>query len=197
MKNIVIGLDLDNTLVDYSMAVKKYSTKYLEKELEDIDEIRDFFRQSRNDLGWQKAQSWIYTSGMKYASVAPGTKEMFAEFSRLGLPFFAVSHKTSRTPMESGFLDLRGPAEHWIRENLELIGLELSMIFFEVSRQAKIRRIMLLELSHFVDDLLEVLTDESFPRNIKRYLYDPYHKKHKWIQNVEVISSLDQICKLL
>ena len=188
---------MDNTLIDYSMSVKNYSRKYLEKDLENINEIRDFFRQSRNDLGWQLAQAWIYTSGMKYASVSLGSREMFAQFSRLGIPFFAVSHKTSRTPMESGFLDLRGPAEHWIRENLEPMGLERSMIFFEASRQAKIERIMDLKLSHFVDDLLEVLTDASFPENIKRYLYAPYHKNQKGIQDVENISRLDQICKLL
>jgi hypothetical protein len=44
-------------------------------------------------------------------------------------------------------------------------------IYFEGTRAEKLARIAELQLSHFIDDLEEVLTDPAFPQNVQRILF--------------------------
>jgi hypothetical protein len=47
----------------------------------------------------------------------------------------------------------------------------LSNVYFESTRAEKLERISALSLSHFIDDLEEVLTDPGFPPGVERILF--------------------------
>lgn len=73
-------------------------------------------------------------------------------------------------------------------------GLSLSKndIFFESTRKEKIFRIRQLLCTHFIDDLEETFSDDSFPKNVKKILYDP-HREHLHMQGVLIFRTWDDI----
>lgn len=193
MSKKIVGLDLDNTLIDYSLAVSFYADKYLRKNLKSIFEIRKALRTKDLDSEWQKAQSWIYTEGLNYAVLSEGAIELLHDLKQTGTPLYVISHKTRRTPRNFGNLDLRKPAKDWIKRNLEPLDIYISGVFFESTRTEKIERIKRLKITHFVDDLIEVLTDENFPKSVEKYLYNPSSQKIDVDPNIKVIRRLNQI----
>ena len=50
-------------------------------------------------------------------------------------------------------------------------GIGLADVYFESTRAEKLKRIAALSLTHFIDDLEEVLTDPDFPPNVERILF--------------------------
>lgn len=193
MRKKIVGLDLDNTLIDYSNAVSVYANKYLKRNLKSIFEIRKTLKTRDIDSEWQKAQSWIYTEGLNYAVLSEGAIELLHDLKQTGTPLYVISHKTRRTPRNFGNLDLRKPAEEWIKLNLEPLDINISGVFFESTRTEKIERIKRLNITHFVDDLIEVLTDENFPKSVEKYLYNPSSQNMDVDPNIKVIHRLNQI----
>jgi hypothetical protein len=51
-------------------------------------------------------------------------------------------------------------------------GISLGNVYFESTRAEKLGRIAVLGLTHFIDDLKEVLADPDFPPNVERILFD-------------------------
>jgi hypothetical protein len=193
LRKKIVGLDLDNTLIDYSNAVSVYANKYLKRNLKSIFEIRKTLKTRDIDSEWQKAQSWIYTEGLNYAVLSEGAIELLHDLKQTGTPLYVISHKTRRTPRNFGNLDLRKPAEEWIKLNLEPLDINISGVFFESTRTEKIERIKRLNITHFVDDLIEVLTDENFPKSVEKYLYNPSSQNMDVDPNIKVIHRLNQI----
>lgn len=193
MRKKIVGLDLDNTLIDYSHAVSFYADKYLRRNLKNIFEIRKALKTNDLDSEWQKAQSWIYTEGLNHAVLSEGAIELLHDLKQTGTPLYVISHKTRRTPRNFGNLDLRKPAKDWIKRNLEPLDINISGVFFESTRTEKIERIKRLKITHFVDDLIEVLTDENFPKSVEKYLYNPSSQKIDVDPNIKVIHRLNQI----
>jgi hypothetical protein len=50
-------------------------------------------------------------------------------------------------------------------------GIARANVYFESTRAEKLKRIAALALTHFIDDLSEVLTDRDFPPQVERILY--------------------------
>ena len=73
-----IGIDLDNTIVDYDESYIQISKSLKLKVLTPSREtIKDFLQNSpKGDHAWQEFQSILYTSGLEYAQVADGLFEM-------------------------------------------------------------------------------------------------------------------------
>ena len=51
------------------------------------------------------------------------------------------------------------------------VGIARADVYFESTRAEKLMRIAALSLTHFIDDLEEVLTDRDFPPNVERILF--------------------------
>ena len=64
--------------------------------------------------------------------------------------------------------NLRTAALEWMQKNNLVISKD--NIFFESTRQDKIKRIKELECTHFVDDLEETFEESSFPKKVKKIL---------------------------
>ncbi len=186
-----LGLDLDNTLIDYSQSVREY-TQRVDNDIvaRNICDLRNALKS--DDAKWQAAQSWIYSEGLQFAKPYFGAREVLRKVASDGNEVFIVSHKTEYSSDLYGKRHLRIPAINWLKSNLGVNDTSFgTKVFFESNRNSKISRIDSLKLDAFVDDLIEVLIDTRFPKRTERVLFDPYFKsKNKEVVIVNTLSDL-------
>lgn len=167
-----IGLDLDNTIIDYSVAAKKYATDNGFRMPENLANLRIDLR-ALGDLEWQKAQAWLYTEGLTYAKPAAGWNHFLQKIFECEVQLYIVSHKTRVSTVGLRNLNLHSYAMDWLENVLNISDItQLQGVFFLPTREAKIEKLASLKLDCFVDDLVEVLTDSKFPTSVKRILFN-------------------------
>ena len=84
-----------------------------------------------------------------------------------------VSHKTEYGHHDPDRVNLRAAALDWMTAQGLFDGahaLARSDVHFEGTRAEKLRRVAALSLTHFIDDLEEVLSDPDFPPHTERIL---------------------------
>jgi hypothetical protein len=193
--NCRFGFDLDNTLIDYSDAIKKYCVQNRIEPQESLSSLRKVLKNfDTSDKDWQCAQSWLYTSGLEFAKLSSGSVEICNYLTKLNYQLFIISHKTKLTPGFTGSLNLHKFAIEWI-ENCSLakqfkIGHNM---FFTENRRQKIRKITELHLTYFVDDLEEVLTDAEFPKGTLRLLLSNDTSSNPAIQTIGQLGKIKEI----
>jgi len=164
-----IGLDFDNTLVDYTDVFRAEAVAFgLDARNLDKTQIRDRLR-ARGDEGeiaWQKVQARVYGPGLAGAPMMAGSAAFLARCAEELVLLAVVSHKGRYAAQDPGGTDLREAARLWLRAHCP--GIPSERVFFEDERAGKIRRIASLGLTHFIDDLPEVLGDPTFPRDVAR-----------------------------
>lgn len=163
----MIGLDFDNTLVDYTEAFRAEAAGLDLGEASTKTEIRDRLRlRDGGEIVWQKLQARVYGPGIRHARLMNGARTFLDECIRREVPLAIVSHKSRYAAQDPGGVDLRQAAREWLaRQNL---GIAHDRVFFEETREAKLGRIRSLECRYFVDDLTEVLLDPRFPPSTQR-----------------------------
>lgn len=169
-----IGLDLDNTVIDYTPAYRALARDMgLPQQLGDRESIRQALRKSEDDdEEWQRFQSHLYTAGLGYAMPAPGLRDFLQLCGLVGVSVVIISHKTKTTPERFGSLDLRAPASEWLsRQGIVPAHVPLAGVFFCENQDAKVRTITNLKCDLFVDDLIEVLHHPDMPYGISRVHY--------------------------
>jgi hypothetical protein len=164
----LIGVDFDNTLVDYGAVFRDEAVRLGVPVDGDVKtRVRDELRSRPNgELLWQELQAKVYGPGLMQAAIMPGAAEFLAGCVKRGVDLAVVSHKTRFAAQEPNGVDLREAARDWLKRND--IGVPQERIFFEGTRLEKLRRITKLQCTHFVDDLLEVLADPAFPPSTAR-----------------------------
>lgn len=160
-----LGLDLDNTLIDYTVSCKSLAPNFgINKSSATRDLIRSHLRHPDNDEEWQRFQSLLYTDGLDSAQPAPGAVELIRGCKNRGLEVFIVSHKTKSGPERFGARNLRAPALQWLtKHNLVPNLIPKHHVFFTDSVDAKVESIANLRLDVFVDDLPELLSHPKWP----------------------------------
>jgi hypothetical protein len=169
-----IGLDLDNTVIDYTPAYRATAARIgLPPEFTDRDSIRPLLRKSEvDDLEWQRFQALLYTDGLAFAEPAAGLSDFLNLCAELNVGVFIVSHKTATTPTQFGERDLHGPAKAWlVDQGIAPDQINLEDIYFCSTRAEKVRTIGSLGCEAFVDDLIEVLEHPDLPIDIRRFHY--------------------------
>jgi len=176
-----IGVDFDNTIACYDEVFPEIALILGlldgEPSRTKADIKKRILSLADGEVAWQKLQGQAYGKYMHLARCFAGFTE-FLFLSRLkGHTVFVVSHKSELGHFDEDRILLRSAAMKWIHET-GLVGadnhfLEEKDIFFEPDREAKIARINSLACTHFVDDLLEVLAEPSFPASANRILFDP------------------------
>ena len=196
----VVGVDFDNTLVDYDHVIynvalqqglihpdTKQSKKY----------IRDSIRQSPNgEIEWQRLQALVYGPRMGEARLIDGVQTFFKLCKHFRVRVYIISHKTEFAKLDKTGTNLRVAALTWMREKefFEADGLGLSQqdVYFESTRREKIERIKHLRCTHFIDDLEETFLERSFPTNVEKILYAP-HMEHSSLPGVRVFTTWKEI----
>lgn len=189
---VVIGLDLDNTLVGYDellcdLAVSEGylpppappgSSLFMGKRA-----LRDALRAKgeHGEQEWRKLQALIYGAHMPRARLMPGVAEFLDRVRALrsagaNFSLYIVSHKTRQANNYSDGADFHQAAMDFLSAKGFFepgTGLTPDHVFFEPTREAKVARIAALGCTRFVDDLEETFAEPAFPEHVARILFDP------------------------
>jgi len=181
----VIGVDFDNTIVccDDVFYVEASNRGLLAPDIPNSKEkVRNYLRACGKETAWTELQGYVYGVLVRQAAAFPGVKEFFLGCLRRGLRIAIISHKT-RHPVLGPPYDLHGAAHESLKRNgfydPDGIGMTPADVFFEPSKEDKLKRIAHVGCTHFIDDLPEFLTDPRFPERVEKILFDPnsYHSE--------------------
>jgi hypothetical protein len=174
---MILGFDFDNTLISYDKVFRQVA---IEKALipasipEQKNAVRNHLRIHDKEVEWTRLQGEVYGSRILEAEPYPGMLEAIGELTQRRIPMRIVSHKT-RTPYIGDEIDLHASARSWLNLqgffNSEVLDWKDSQVFFEITKEEKVARIIGLGCTHFVDDLPEILT--MLPGNIQKILFSP------------------------
>lgn len=172
-----LGLDFDNTLISYDQLFYRVA---LDKGLISLEvpkqknAVRDFMRERGIEEEWTRIQGEVYGSRILEAEPYEDMLVTLKKLVNKQIPMFIVSHKT-KIPYLGEPWDLHTAARGWLQKHgfHDENGLACSQnqIFFELSKQEKIKRIIELGCTHYVDDLPEIL--DMLPAHIEKILFAP------------------------
>jgi hypothetical protein len=173
-----IGLDFDNTLVGYDgvfFAAARERGLVSADNLVSKRAIRDAIRLlPEGELAWQRLQGYVYGAGIGGAKLLDGADGFLRRCRGEGHEIFIVSHKTEFGHHDPARVNLRDAALGWMEANglfaVDGYAIPTANVFFESTRAAKLARIAAIGVTHFIDDLEEVLTDPGFPPGVMRVL---------------------------
>ena len=174
-----IGLDLDNTLVCYDRVFAQAAQQQglLPRDWQGgKQKLRNLLR-SREGGGedWQILQGQVYGALMNQAELMPGAGWFLLHCKACDVRVSIVSHKTQYSPKDPGRVPLREMALRWMTSlgffDSDRFSISPEAVYFEDTREKKVRRIAALGCTHFVDDLPEVFSAPEFPNNVVRILY--------------------------
>jgi hypothetical protein len=191
-----IGVDFDNTLVSYDRA---FATVGKEAGLLPSDFTggkdaakRRLLRERPDGYLWEKLQGLVYGRRIEHAELFDGAAEFFRRCrAQAGWRVYVISHKTVLAHHDPLKTDLRESALGWMRRqgffDARGLGLDASQVFFEDTRDAKVRRIGELNCQIFVDDLPEVLGHADMPAGCRKILFSsdpsgPFEHAANWTE---------------
>lgn len=165
-----IGIDLDNTLADYRRPLERLCAQHgvpgpnTDPKLA----LRGELRARGQEDEWTRLQGELYGPLMREAELFAGAADAIAQWQTSGCEVCVISHRTKH-PITGEKHDLHGFARKWIVERR----LDVAILFFEETKEAKLARIGSLRCDVFIDDLPEILLHPSFPSATRKILFDP------------------------
>ena len=173
-----IGIDFDNTIIAYDdvFCIAAKACGLIHPEFSGSKQaVRDAIRLLPDgELAWQRLQGQVYGKGIGGAKMVVGVESFLRRCRAEGCAVVVVSHKTEYGHFDIDRVNLRKAALDWMAGQ-ELLGgdygIALANVYFESTRADKLARIATLSLTHFIDDLEEVLGDPDFSPNVERILF--------------------------
>jgi len=191
-----IGLDFDNTIVSYDGLFHKVALEggWIPDDLP-VSKIcvRDHLRKINKEDVWTEMQGHVYGGRMAEATAFPGLIACLNWAKEKGFKLSIVSHKT-RYPFLGKQYDLHQAAKTWIdtflKTTTEKRLIENEDLFFELTKEAKVKRIADINCDVYIDDLPEILNSPEFPKHTEKILFDPdrHHLNsglplvHSWLE---------------
>lgn len=176
-----IGLDFDNTIACYDTAFCEVAiAQGLIAEGSDLSksQVKNQLHLADEARKWTQLQGLVYGPEIHRAKPFPGVGEFITGARSKGWEVVVVSHKTP-VPVIGERWDLHSAAMNWLSEQGFFdLGLDRENVYFEPTRETKIRRLTNLACQIFVDDLPEVFLEETFPANVERWLHG--HQEGPW-----------------
>lgn len=175
-----IGIDFDNTIACYDgvfhMAALERGLIPANLASSDKNAVRDYLNSNNRADDFTELQGHVYGARMELAAPYPGFAEFIATARKAGHHLFIVSHKT-RHPILGPRHDLHAAARGFLIAR-GLVGsaggqIDPADVFFELTKEAKVARIVALGCEAFVDDLPEIFASPDFPATTRSILFDP------------------------
>ncbi len=180
MSGLHIGIDLDNTLIDYDEVFGPIAEKiglFDEGQAPGSKEAvkaKLIARDPTENL-WMRLQGQVYGRYIGLARPCKGATEFLAAVQGRGAKISIVSHKTKFGHFDPDQVNLWDAARNWLAEQRLVgpsgAGISGADVHFEETRDAKIARIASIGCQISVDDLEEVLTHPDFPPGVQRIWY--------------------------
>lgn len=167
-----IGLDLDNTIIDYGEAFHAVAVHMGLLRAEEVDQSkeavkRELIARDPSETLWMRLQGQVYGRFIHRAKPYSQVGDFLHYARSQGWSLFVVSHKTQFGHFDDELVDLREAALAWLATQKFAAKRDAAIpfenIYFEGTRAEKLQRIQALQLDFYVDDLAEVLTDNRFP----------------------------------
>jgi hypothetical protein len=173
-----IGIDFDNTIIAYDDVFRTAAKKggLIAADFSGSKQaVRDAIRLLPDgELAWQRLQGQVYGKGIAGATLVAGVEAFLRRCRIEGCAVAVVSHKTEYGHFDPDRVNLRTAALDWMAAQGLFEGdrgIAPANVYFEATRAEKLDRIAALSLTHFIDDLEEVLTDPDFPPHVERILF--------------------------
>ena len=170
---MIFGFDFDNTLINYdkifySIAVKRLLIK--KKIKKDKSSIKKILFKEKKIKEWTKLQSEVYSKEIYKATPNKKLILLLKFLKKKKIKFYIISHKT-KFPYYGKKIDLHKISKDWLRINIfnKRNRLGNCKYYFESTIKKKIQRIKKLKITHFVDDLSEILN--LMPTSVTGILY--------------------------
>jgi len=196
-----IGVDFDNTLVSYDRAFVLVGQEegLLPSDFTGGKEaVKRFLLEKRPDeYLWMRLQGLVYGRRIDRAELFEGVGDFFRccrghDDCRV----FIVSHKTVLAHHDPYATNLRDSALRFMRQQRFFdeggFGLAPAQVFFEGTREDKVRRIGELDCHIFIDDLPEVLEHTGMPSACRKILFraerdGPFERAANWTEVCDVV----------
>jgi hypothetical protein len=191
-----IGIDFDNTLARYDLVFTKLAQErglIRPNEIKTKHGLRRHVRQKKNgELLWQHLQGEVYGLRMQEAEQFMGEDQFLRRCTATpGVQIFIVSHKTEFGHFDETHTNLRDAACQWMRDKGFFDRMKYAIpekhLFFEATQQEKVARIASLHCDVFIDDLIGVFSNPSFPSATKRILFSD-------VETCDSAAQADYIC---
>jgi hypothetical protein len=172
---LCLGIDFDNTIVSYDELFWRVA---VEQQLvpESLPvaktEVRNHIRSIGREPEWTAMQGMVYGDRIVEAKAFPGVIDFFRACNAAQIPLYIVSHKT-KFPIAQGGCDLHAAARGWLKEQGILDLIPADHVYFELTREAKLARLVESGCTHFIDDLPEFLCMPGFPKSVTRIFFNP------------------------
>jgi hypothetical protein len=174
-----IGIDLDNTLICYDAAFLRVGKEegLLAASFEGNKAAvkRALLAERPDGYLWESLQGLVYGRRIDAAMLFDGVTEFLELCRRHAGSVAIVSHKTELAHHDPHLTDLRAAALQWMEGNRFFdaagLGLDRGDVYFEGTRDDKVRRICALQCDLFVDDLAEVLCHVEMPPGCRKILF--------------------------
>lgn len=174
---MLLGLDFDNTLISYDQLFRHVA---LDKGLIPAETaplknaVRDYLRRHDREDVWTLLQGEVYGGRILEAEPYPGMHETLVNLSARQIPMCIVSHKT-RWPYLGERRDLHAAARSWLERQrfyaTDGLGWQDAQVFFELTKEDKVARIVAQRCTHYIDDLPEIL--DMLPDTVDKILFSP------------------------
>jgi hypothetical protein len=178
MPPLHIGIDLDNTIVDYDAVFGPVAEEIglLEPGLAAAgskDEVKaQLIRLDPSESLWMRLQGQVYGRFIERATPYPGFEPFLRAVRAEGAHISIVSHKTRHGHFDPARIDLWEAARRWLERRGFFaaggFGLDPADLHFEETRAGKIARIVSIGCQMFIDDLPDVLHHPAFPSDVER-----------------------------
>ena len=174
--NIKIGVDLDNTLINYDevflLGANELGLIPLGWHGDKIQIKKYLHSKDDGATKWQTLQGRVYGKLIEYAKLFDGAYRFLWRCCEREIIVDLVSHKTEYGHNDFDEIPLRKVAINFLISHNILVGKGyfLRNIYFEDTLQNKVLRIIENRYDYFIDDLPEVLGDSKLPKSLKRIL---------------------------
>ena len=174
MNKIKLAIDLDNTIINYDDLFYKAArnTLRIHSNIKNKENIKKLIIKKYNEKKWTEIQSTVYSRKIFQAKIFPGFINEIKKLSKY-CEIFIVSHKTL-WPIYGKKINLHNKTKKFLKKKKisfcknSLIKEE--NIFFETTKEKKIKRIKRLKPHYFIDDLESIL--KSIPKSVNKILFN-------------------------
>lgn len=196
----IIGLDFDNTLIDYDLLFYKTAV-----ELNIVPEnttktklgVREYLLSIGKEKIFTALQGEVYGNKIKLAQKSSGVISTLIYLRSIGYSFKIISHKT-RFPLIGPRYDLHKSAINWLKNNnfMSKNGLDMKLedVHFEPSIEKKIRKIHNIKCKYYIDDLKEIL--QMISNKVIRIHYDKNNISNIQDENFYTFNNWEDLKKL-
>lgn len=191
-----IGIDFDNTIVDYRSVFYKIALKLnwiIETPYQSKSEVKSYFIEKGEEEKWTELQGLVYGTYISVANPYDGVLETISQFLSKHVDVYVISHKT-RYPYIGKKTDLHDSARNWMSKKGLFNLIPPDKCYFLETKEEKVNKIQELDCAYFIDDLVSVLEHPLFPSACKKILFN--RVKPEMSQDITWVKSWFEISEI-